>query len=237
LSKLGIIAALPAEAACLTNKKLDIASPVEIQKDIYLCLSGMGYESSSTAVKKCLDFNIDGLISWGVAGALEPSLNSGDIVFAETIINQDKTYPTSDDWKNKLLDHFSKTDFKILNANIASSLEICATATDKNRLLNKTGAIAVDMESAAIADIAIKHELDFLVIRAIADEANTSIPEAVLKFTDNLGKPEIFNFVSSCISKPTQIREITKLAKSYKIALNTLSHIAPDLKTQNFFYV
>lgn len=229
--------ALPAEAACLHNKKLNILSPVEIQKDVFLCLSGIGYEAAANAAKKYLDFDVNGLISWGVAGATDSSLNSGDLIFAESVIAQNKTFQTSTAWKNKLLTYFQKSNIKVLSGDIASSREICASITDKNNLLHKTAAIAVDMESAAIAEIAMNHHLDFLVIRSIADKADTSIPEAVLNHTDHLGNPKILDFVLSCMLKPTQIREIAVLAKSYKMALKTLGSIAPDLKSQNFFYV
>ena len=237
LSKLGIISALPAEAACLYNGKLNIGSPIEIQKDIFLCLSGMGYESASNAARKCLEIKVDALISWGVAGAIESSLNSGDLIFAESIIGQHKTYQTTTEWNKKLLAYFQKNSTSVISGDIASSKEICASVTDKKLLLDKTGAIAVDMESAAIAEIAKNNNLDFIVIRTIADKAATTIPEAVLNHTDNLGKPEILKFMLSCMSKPAQISDIAKLAKSYKMALKTLSNIASDLKSQNFFYV
>ncbi|MBL1141038.1 MAG: hypothetical protein HND53_03320 [Proteobacteria bacterium] len=236
MSKLGIIAALPAEAACLHEKKLTVGSPIEIQQDIFLCLSGMGYESAGNAAKKYLDLNIDGLISWGVAGALEPSLNSGDLVLARSIISQNKNFQTSAQWTNKLLTHFQENN-KLLNTDIASSEEVCASIADKNSLFKATGATAVDMESAAIAEIALANNLDFLVIRAIADKANTSIPETVLKHTDNLGNPKVLKFVISCIFKPSQISELAILAKSYKTALKRLNDIAPDLKSSDFFYV
>jgi adenosylhomocysteine nucleosidase len=228
---------MPAEAACLYNKKMDIFSPVEIQKDIFLCLSGMGCESASIAARKCLDIEVNGLISWGVAGALNPALNSGDLVLAETIIDSDKTYQTSSDWLSKLVENLQETDITLINNRIVSNKEVCASVEDKNNLFKKTGAIAVDMESTAIAEVAKNNELDFLVIRAIADEADTSIPDAVLKHTDNLGNPEIFKFLTSCMTKPMQINEIAVLAKSYKKALKTLSTIALELKKQHFFHV
>jgi adenosylhomocysteine nucleosidase len=236
LSKLGIIVALPAEAKCLYNKKLDITSPIEIQKDIFLCLSGIGYESASHAANKLLNFNINGLISWGVAGAIDSSLKSGDLILANTIISPDKTYTTSIEWKNKLSEYIQDKHGKIINANIASSREICASTTDKENLLRSTDALAVDMESAAIAETAKKNNLDFIAIRTIADQAHTCIPEAVLKHTDNLGNPELLKFVLSCILKPGQIRDIVILAKNYNSALKTLSNIAVDLKKQSFFY-
>lgn len=236
MKKVGIIAALPAEAKCLYNKKLNITSPVEIQKDIFLCLSGIGYNSASNAAKKLLDFKVDGLVSWGVAGAIEPSLNSSDLILANAIIGHDKTYPASTEWKNKLSNNSQNSYGKVLSGDIASSKEICASVADKNNLLNKTGALAVDMESVAIAEVANNSNLDFLVIRSIADQAEASIPEAVLKHTDNLGNPELLKFVLSCILKPGQIRDIAILAKSYSSALKTLSDIAANLKKQNFFY-
>jgi adenosylhomocysteine nucleosidase len=236
LSKLGIIAALPAEAACLYNKKSSISTPVEIQKNIFLCLSGIGYESACYATKKLLDFNVNALISWGVAGAINTSLSPGDLILADLILSEDKTYQTSTEWKNKLTEYFRKSPCKVLKGSIASSREICASIIDKKNLLDKTGGLAVDMESVAIAETATNNSLDFLVIRSIADTADVSIPEAVLKHTNNLGQPELSKFVLSCVLKPGQIRDISILAKNYKMALKTLNNIAEDLKKQNFFY-
>jgi len=236
LKKLGIIAALPAEAKCLDQSTLHLVSPVEIQKDIFLCLSGIGYESASNAAKKLLELKIDGLVSWGVAGAIDSSVNSGDLIIADSIISHNKTYLVSTEWKNKLLRHMQKSSNQLLNGNIASSKEICATTKEKENLLQRTGALAVDMESAAIAEVSRDNKLDFLVIRTIADQANASIPEAVLKHTDNLGNPKLLKFILSCITKPMQIRDLAILAKNYNKALKTLDELAADFKKQNFFY-
>ncbi len=237
MSKLGIIAALPAEAACLYNKNLNICAPVEIQKDIFLCLSGIGDVSASNAAKKLLEYKIDSIISWGVAGALDIKLNSGDLIFADSVISQNETFQTSTDWKNKLLEHVKKSKIKVHHGNIVSSKEVCSSISDKNNLSVKTNAVAVDMESAAIAKIASKNNLDFIVIRSIADKADTTIPEAVVKYTNNLGRPNILKFVLSCILRPAQIREIYILAKSYKLALKTLVDLAPDFKKENFLHI
>ena len=54
------------------------------------------------------------------------------------------------------------------------------------KLFRKTKALAIDMESAGIAEVAMASNLDFVIIRAIADNANSNIPEAVIKNIDNL---------------------------------------------------
>ena len=237
MSRLGIIVALPAEAKSLYSKKLKIALPIEIQKDIFICLSGIGYDSAQIAAKKLLALKVDALISWGVAGAIDSSVNSGDLILPKSIINQDKQGLISTEWRERISDYLQQTSSRILTGNIASSKTICATVTDKNNLLAATGALAVDMESAAIVETALAHQLDCLVIRAVADNANTAIPEAVLDHTDNMGRPRIFKFVWSCLFKPAQIRELFNLARAYKISLKTLSSIGVDLKKEHFFYL
>lgn len=236
MGKLGIIAALPAEANCLTKKKLDVGFPVEIQKDIFLCLSGMGYESAQRSTKQLLELNVDALISWGLAGSIDMSLKPGDLLLAGSVITNDRSWPTNLNWLSKIQMQSAQPLINSIRGDIASVSDICASILDKKNLSLKSGAIAVDMESAAIAELANTNNLDFLIIRAIADDADTSIPEAVLKHTNNLGQPEPLAFLFSCLKKPGQIKELLKLAKCYKQALNTLNLIAADLKKQHFLY-
>lgn len=236
MSKLGIIAALPDEAACLYNRKLQTHTPVEIQKDIFLCLSGIGYEAADKAAKQLLNFNIQGLISWGVAGALDSSLKSGDLIIADVIRNKEKKIHSTDEWRKKLSENLNSHSETICIKPIASNHEICASIEAKQNLFEVLDAAAVDMESMAIAEVAKVNNLDFMAIRSIADQATTAIPEAILNHTDHLGRPDILKFLFSCISKPTQIREIYTLAKSFKIAIKTLCDITPEIKKHDFFY-
>lgn len=235
MKKIGIIAALPAEAACLYDEKLQVHAPFEIQDGIYLCLSGIGYDAASQAAEKLLDLNINALISWGVAGALDAALESGDLIIANSIISANKSKQTTANWQKELLAFFTGKAQKVFNADIYSSKDVYATIEDKKILFEKNNAIAVDMESAAITETAINNNLDFMVIRSIADKADMAIPEAVLNYTDNLGNPEILKFIGSCLSKPGQIKELLTLAKCYKKALKTLNDIAETLKKQHFF--
>jgi len=236
LNRIGIIAALPAEAKCLYSKNLKAGLPVEIQKDIFICLSGMGHDSALIAAKKLVSLKVNALISWGVAGAIDDAVNSGDIIIAKSVINQSDRYLISANWLDRVSKHLLQSSAVVFNGEISSSREICASINDKSQLSQNTAALAVDMESAAIAETATANNLDFLVIRTISDNAQTSIPVAVVNHTNNLGQPRIFKFVLSCLSKPNQIREIVKLANGYKKALTSLSNIAHDLKKDHFLY-
>ena len=56
-----------------------------------------------------------------------------------------------------------------------------ATVADKRALLEAIGALAVDMESHAVAAVATAAGIPFLVIRAIADPADRVVPQAALE--------------------------------------------------------
>ncbi len=237
MKKLGIIAALPAEAKCLQTKKINFKSPFEIEKNIFLCVSGIGYNSSIDATKELVKLNVDSLISWGIAGATCDLVTTGDLILARAVRNHKEIYYTSDDWCKRIIQHFKNSSHKILNKDIVSTEKICATSIEKMKLYKETKALAVDMESAAMAKIAIKNNLNFIVIRAIADNAILNIPEIVIKNIDDYGRAKIIKLVVSCIFNPSQINQILLLAKSYKKALESLNNISIELKKENFFYL
>ena len=236
MKKLGIIAALPAEAKCLQSKKINFLKPFEIEKNIFLCVSGIGYQSSLHAAKELIKLNVNGLISWGVAGGICKSVHSGDLILAKAVTNQEKIYKISNKWHRKIENHFHNSFCKILSGDIVSTKKICATSIEKTKLFKETGALAIDMESFAMAEIAKTNNLDFIIIRSIADDANLNLPEAVIENIDNFGRLKIVKFIISCLLRPTQISKIILLAKNYKKALKSLKKISVELKKENFLY-
>ncbi len=236
MKKLGIIAAIPAEAKCLQSKKIKFSEPFEIEKNIFLCVSGVGYQSSLHATKKLIELNVDGLISWGIAGGICKSIHSGDLILAKAVTNQEKSYKTSNKWCRKIENYFHNSLCKILSGDIVSTKKICATSIEKTKLFKETGALAIDMESFAMAEIAETNNLDFIIIRAIADDANLNLPEAVIENIDNFGRLKIVKFIISCLLRPTQINKIILLAKNYRKALKSLKNISIELKKENFLY-
>ena len=186
--------------------------------------------------KELIKLNIDGLISWGIAGAACESIKSGDLIIAKVVTNQEKSYSTSDEWRQKIEGYFQNFIPKILSGNIVSTKKICNTSTRKTELFKKTGALAIDMESFAVAEIAKVNNLDFIVIRAIADDANLNLPEAIIKNIDNFGRVKLIQFTISCLLHPAQINKIILLAKSYRKALKSLEKFSIELKKKKFLY-
>ena len=236
MKRIGIIAALPDEANCLNTNKLEVANPIEIQKNIYLCLSGIGQQAAHAATKKILDHNVDALISWGVSGAIDPSLNSGDVLIPEIISFNNEDYITSTWWKNNIYDHLKKYLSNIKAVNILSVNEISGSLENKKDIFSNTGSNAVDMESGTIASIAKSENKEFIALRTVADDANTIIPDTVISNIDHLGRPDLIPVISSCLKHPGQIIDLLKLARKHKRAIHSLTQIAIDLKKHHFLY-
>tara|TARA_B100000953_G_scaffold280729_1_gene257712 strand:+ start:579 stop:1295 length:717 start_codon:yes stop_codon:yes gene_type:complete len=237
LKKLGIITALPAEAKCFQAKKINFKSPIEIERNIFLCISGIGYKSSLYAANELIKLNVDALISWGIAGATCDLVNTGDLILAKAVKRHKNIYKTSNEWCKKIIYHFQGSSLKILNEDIVSTEEICSTPVKKMNLFKKTKASVVDMESAAMAEVAMTNNLDFIIVRAIADNAILNIPDVVIKNIDNYGRIKIIKLMTSCMFRPSQINQIFLLAKSYKKALKSLEIFSIELKKENFFYL
>lgn len=227
---------MPAEAKCLYRNRLPLNQPTEIQENIYLSLSGIGYRPARDAAAGLMEHGIDALISWGVAGALEPSLITGDVLIPDLIIMEHEHFSPSSRWTDNIKAHLAKTLPNIKSGGICTTTEICAATENKQNLLHKTGAQAVEMESAAIAKLACEKNIDFIAVKAISDEADTAIPDAVLSGIDNAGTLDLLSFLNSCCRRPGQVLQIIKTASDYKKALNTLKKIAVDLKKHHFLY-
>ena len=228
--------ALPDEARCLVSQRLTPQTPIALSDDVCLCLSGIGYNNALNAAAALVKYGAEALLSWGVAGALNSELHSGDLLVVERIQSDTDSFDCSKDWQERLLVELSLGSVSVFSATLYSTDNICATPSDKLQLYEKTRADAVDMESAAIAELATRMEMEFIAVRAVADESVTSIPKAVVKHTDMLGQPKPLSFVLSCLLQPGQIVALILLARAYKKAINTLQLVAPHLKKQQFLY-
>jgi adenosylhomocysteine nucleosidase len=89
---------------------------------------------------------------------------------------------------------------------------IVATVEEKRRLRQQTGAVAVDMESGAVAWVGSMHGIPFAVLRAICDPANSTLPPAALAAVDAGGAIRIRRLLASIVARPRQLPGVFALA-------------------------
>ena len=102
---------------------------------------------------------------------------------------------------------------------------VVRTTDEKRALHTRTSAAAVDMESAAIADVAHQAALPMLVIRAVADTQALSIPRFVVEASDPYGHIRVSGIVSGLLREPLALSRLLYLQRASSAALNTLRKV------------
>jgi adenosylhomocysteine nucleosidase len=120
--------------------------------------------------------SIRGVISFGVAGGLDPTLKSGDIVVATEVTAGDARWlaglPLSED-------HIARGAIggrRVVRGILAGAEEVIVAQARKAALHLTTGAAAVDMESHIAAAYAARFGLPFAALRVISDPAHRTLP-------------------------------------------------------------
>src|SRR5690606_30627205 len=113
------------------------------------------------------------LLSFGIAGALDPALASGDLIVARELRDEGgHLYPCDAAWQEALHAALVETRIACRRAAILGSRRLWRRPEDKRAQFAATGCSAVDMESGAVAAIAAAAGLPFLCVRAVADRAD-----------------------------------------------------------------
>jgi len=149
--------------------------------EVYLINTGMGPAAASAAAQSVLsEMALDAVVSTGYAGALGPA-GIGDVILGTDVR----------DWTREHAQAVFQADPALLaiareaageaklawsEGPVAAAARILCRADEKRALAEASGAIAVDMESAAIARAAASRNVPFLLVRAVSDRADENLP-------------------------------------------------------------
>ena len=163
------------------------------ENNIIITLSGIGKVNAARTTQILIDqLNVECIINVGSAGALNPKLNIGDIVIGNKLIQHDfditafnhkKGYITgvgdylecNEDLVKqfeKITNNIENKEYKTITGIIASGDIFCTEINMKNKIYSKFNAECVEMEGAAIAQVAYLCNIPFIVIRSISDSPN-----------------------------------------------------------------
>ncbi len=175
--------------------------------DVVLAKCGVGKVNAARCAQILIDrSNPDFLINTGVAGGVGPNLKVGDMVLSTDLVQHDfrmaalgcvdgcltlegpKDEPTLFHADEGLLIRFEKVaqetagEAAIHRGRIASGDTFVADKASKEKIYESFGALACEMEGAAIAQVAQAAQVPFLVVRAISDLADGSASESFAAF-------------------------------------------------------
>lgn len=133
--------------------------------ELLMVANGAGTRRAAAAVDAALaGFRPDALVSTGLCGAIVPELQPAQIVVATEVTFGDARYASSP----------VKSTFPH-STGVVRTIDHIAQTADEKRLWRATGAIAVEMEAAAVAERAQAAGLAFYCIKAVSDLANETL--------------------------------------------------------------
>jgi adenosylhomocysteine nucleosidase len=181
------------------------------------------------ALNAALGPDCSGIISFGVAGGLDPSLRPGAQLVASAVVRDGTKIPTDEGWSRSLL----RAHPGAVHAPIASVEEAVTDPSDKTRLFETTGAAAVDMESHIAADLAAKHSLPFAVLRVVADPATRHVPHSAMQGMRPDGRTDGLAVLRSLMRRPSEIADMIRIARDAWVARLALER-SPQYLARSF---
>jgi adenosylhomocysteine nucleosidase len=186
----------------------------------------MGGDLAAPAARRLIEAGVSALLSFGLAGGLDPALRAGSVVLPSEVISRDGIrMQTSSEWRRCLGRTIAELE-PVAGALLSSAAPI-ATVEDKALLFRETGAVAVDMESLAIAQVAAAHDLPFMAVRVIVDGAADALPRTVVA-AGRGGRVSILRLIAGLAAAPQDLAGLIRLSRRYRAATRSLAAVARD---------
>lgn len=235
MGSIGILVALPDEGRTLLRRRLSFESLTLLSEGHWLVVSGAGPKAAECHALALADQGVEGLLSWGCAAALHEAIHPGALLLPECIRgHQGSDHSVDAAWhaqaKAVLEPHHAPRTESLVESPV-----VVASARDKQSLHDRTGAYAVDMESAAVARVAASRKLPFLVIRSVADPLSLDFPQALLDALNPRGDVRMGSLLGGLLKRPQAIPELMTLGRHFNQAMKTL-HSARSLLGDDFQY-
>ncbi len=212
-TKIGIIGAMAEEVSLLEQDIKQSTIVVQAGMSFYegllfdvpivLCKSGVGKVNAAVCTQILIDrFGVDCILFTGVAGALNPELNIGDIVISTDCMQHDMDVSalgfergvipyadtsifTADLELVERAYQASKQLFggRILKGRVLSGDQFIADRDKVKQLHIELSGACTEMEGAAVAQVCQMNQVPFVVIRSMSDKADGSAHINFSEFT------------------------------------------------------
>jgi adenosylhomocysteine nucleosidase len=226
LNVVGIVSALAAEARHLGPATQRRAALACLADGTLVVVSGIGASAAAGGARALIDAGATALISWGMAGGLDPALTCGTIFLPSEVISPEgAAVVTARYWRERLRTALA-AHHPVAGGTLLTSPRAIGSSTDKAAAFRRTGAAAVDMESLAVAEVAGSHQLPFSVVRVIVDTAADSLPAAVIAAGSRAGHLRIGRLLATLALAPGELPALLRLLSRYRLASRSLQAVA-----------
>ncbi len=219
LAGYGFVVALASEARTLCRRPPASGQTLTFGEGCRLAVSGMGGVRAAEAALRLVGEGCRGIVSWGTCGGLASGLMPGSLVVATEVLAVDGRRYRAGTLRPPGAHH----------GTILSVSEPVASVEEKALLAQQFGALAVDMESAALARTACECGVDFVVVRAVVDPAQEALPAVLARAVDGFGHVHALALLQGLGVNARRWRELWRLASHFRRARSALADLARTL--------
>lgn len=244
--KIGLISAKPYEQGNLKTMMVNVTEETHGNRTYYkgslfgletvLTISRVGKVASAiTATELIAKYEVDVVIFFGTAGAIDDVVKRGDVIIGQSLVQHDMdaspfvppfTIPMirvrefmTDTYLNELavaasqkffssqlnealsenmVEEFMLSNLLVHEGLIASGDLFLSSQEHKKNLQQKLpGLLCVEMEGAAVAQVAYEYNIPCLIIRVASDTANAEAYENFMAFLNNIAPVYAHNIVKN----------------------------------------
>lgn len=195
---------------------------------ITLC-SGASAAQLRQSLERLKGQDFGAVISFGLAGGLDPALRPGDAIVAREIIAQGARYAVHPRLAAAMIDAVVKTGRTPVSDALVGVDQMAMDVAAKTALRKQTGAAAVDMESHIAAAFAKANRTPFAAVRVVADPATRALPPLAAKAITPDGDIDNGYVTRELIRAPGQIGELIRTGLDSRAAFSTLGRVGPAL--------
>ena len=199
---------------------------------------GIGRSRASDTARRAFDLipGAELVIGSGVAGALSSGLKLGDLVLSDRVLTihadgrvAEQVTAVGDAHLRAVGRALAIAGLAYSTGAILTSHRVLATGAEKRHAKESTGAIAVDMETAAIAAEAAARGIPFVAIRAVLDEVDDEIAGAAMADQDGNVRPlaatsYLLRNPATMLKLPRMIRNLSRATTAIADALTAVAH-------------
>ena len=165
---------------------------------------------------------IRGVISFGVAGGLDPDLKSGDVVVATEVVAGGQRWLAGFELSEELIAGTGLGGQRVVRGGLAGTEQVVAAQAAKAAIRSETGAAAVDMESHIAAAYAAEAGLPFAALRVISDPSTRALPEIAMSAIKPNGNIDLKKVLRGVARNPLSLKALVSTGLDFNRALRSL---------------
>jgi hopanoid-associated phosphorylase len=160
-----------------------------------------------------------GIVSFGVAGGLDPALKPGDQIIASSVVTDEGCYRTDEAWTRALLAALPGS----VHGDLSGADAPVAHPPGKTALRRAHRTVAVDTESHLAAAVAARRGIPFAAVRVVLDPAHRSLPPAALVPLRCDGRADVRAVIGSVRKDFGQVPDLLRIVADASLAWSMLA--------------